>query len=131
MGDAEIALIRRAYRAFTRRDLELLTRLSHPAVEIHTITALVAGSALPYTGHEGLAAYIRDVEATWDELELTPQEFTELEDGQVLVAGRVRVKRGAARIDSPNTWLWEVEDGLVRCVRIIADPETVETLTAE
>ncbi len=130
MGDAEVSLIRRAYRAFNRRDLDVLIKLSHPEIEIHTITAVVAGTALPYTGHDGLAAYIRDVEATWDELELTPQEFTELEDGRVVVAGRVRVKRDAARIDSPSTWLWEFEGSLVRRVRILADPETIDTLTA-
>ncbi len=131
MGKAEVALIRRAYRAFTRRDLDALTKLSHPEIELHTVTAVVAGAALPYTGHAGLAAYIRDVEATWDELELTPQEFNELEDGRVLVAGRVLVQRGAARLDSPNTWLWEIDDGLVRSVRILADPEIIDSLNAD
>jgi hypothetical protein len=49
----------------------------------------------------------------------------------VLVSGRVRLRRDRTRVDAPNAWLWELEGGLVRRVRILSDPATIEELRAE
>jgi hypothetical protein len=49
----------------------------------------------------------------------------------VLVAGRVQLKRGTTRLDIPSVWLWEFEDDVVRVVRILSDPESLERLRAE
>jgi ketosteroid isomerase-like protein len=121
MASDYVALARRAYRAFAAQDVEQLTALSDPDVELHTVTGAVTGRAEPYRGRAGLADYLRDVSAVWDEIELYPHEFLELEDGRVMVLGRVRARREGSTIDTPNAWLWEFREGLVSCVRILGD----------
>lgn len=86
------------------------------------MTALLAGRKEPYRGHDGIAQYVDDVGRVWDELELDPVEFHELESGGVLVFGRVRARRGSMRVDSANAWLWHVRDGKVALVEVFGDP---------
>ena len=57
------ALIRRAYTAFGERDLETLIGLSDEAIEVSTVTGLLAGRTEPYRGYEGLAEYMSDLTA--------------------------------------------------------------------
>ena len=117
-----VRIVERAYDAFRRRDLEALTAMSHPDIEIASVTGVMAGREEPYRGIDALARYLEDVERIWDEIELLPQELTETRDGNVLVFGRVRARRGNARIDTPNAWMWELEGDRVIKVRVYAEP---------
>jgi ketosteroid isomerase-like protein len=105
-------MVRSAYAAFATRDLTLLRELAHPDVEISTVTGLVAGHEEPYRGYAGLERYMDDVRSVWDEIELIPQQFSELERGRLLVFGRVRGRRGSTLIDAPNAWLWTFREGM-------------------
>jgi ketosteroid isomerase-like protein len=129
--NGRIEITRRGYRAFTRRDAEAMAEVMHPDAELHAVTGIVAHHSEPYIGRRGLERYVADVERVWDELRLQPQEFTALEGERVLVSGRVLVRRGATRLDIPTAWLWEFEDELVRTVRILSDPQSIETLRGE
>jgi ketosteroid isomerase-like protein len=121
-------LVRRAYRAFSERDLEALKEISDPNIEVHTVTGMLAGREEPYRGHQGLDDYIRDVAEMWDEIELTPVDFHELSDSRLVVFGRVRARRELAVIDAPNAWLWEVGEGRIRSARVFGDPQTAREL---
>src|SRR4051794_18304700 len=117
-------VVKRAYEAFDERDLKALTDICDPEIEITSVTGILAGRDKPYKGREALVDYLSDVEAIWDEIELVPQEFVDLEGGRVLVFGRVRARRQNSRVDTPNAWLWELEGDRVRCVRVYAEPTT-------
>jgi ketosteroid isomerase-like protein len=121
-SESPIDVVRRAYDVFRRRDLDALTAMSHPEITISSVTGVVAGREEPYRGVGALAQYLEDVERIWDEIELLPQEFTETEDGRVLVFGRVRARRGKSRIDTPNAWMWELREGRVVAVHVYAEP---------
>ncbi len=116
--------VRRAYDAFRDRDLEILKEISDPEIEISSVTGILSGRESPYKGIEALAAYVRDVSAVWDEIELVPEEFHELDDDRVLVFGRVRASRRHSKIDTPNAWLWTLRAGLVVSVQVYAEPTT-------
>jgi len=120
-ADAEW-VIRRAYQAFDRRDLEALTEIADESIEISTVTGLMAGRDQPYRGHEGIASYLADIGATWTRMELQPQQFIELGEGRVLVFGRARVWHQRGFLDSSNAWLWTLRDDKVVSVRVFADP---------
>lgn len=92
------------------------------------MTALLAGRREPYRGHEGVAHYIADVSRVWDELELDPVDFHELDTGGVLVFGRVRARRGSMRVDSANAWLWHLRDGKIELVEVFGDPSDAAAL---
>ena len=124
-------MIRQAYKAFAARDVPTLCDVSHPDVEVRTMTALIAGRNEPYAGHEGIAQYVDDVGRVWDELELDPVEFHELESGGVLVFGRVRARRGSMRVDSANAWLWHLRDGKVARVEVFGAPGAAAALVRE
>jgi ketosteroid isomerase-like protein len=129
-GTDIVALARRAYTAFADRDLEGLAAISSPSIEMFTITGVVAQHPGPYKGRDGIEEYIREVDEVWDEIELTANEFIELSGDRVMVVGRVRARRDTALIDSPNAWMWEFEEGLVRRVRVFSDPEQARELVA-
>jgi ketosteroid isomerase-like protein len=117
-----IRIVERAYDAFRERDLDALTAMSDPAIEITSVTGVIAGRDDPYRGAGALASYLDDVERIWDEIEILPQEFSETSDGNVLVFGRVRARRGNARIDTPNAWMWELRGDKVVKVHVYAEP---------
>lgn len=121
-------LVRRAYRAFSERDLDALMQIADPKIEIHTVTGMLAGRDKPYRGHEGLIEYLRDVSEVWDEIELTAADFHELSDTRLVVFGRVGARRELAVIDAPNAWMWEVGEGRIRSARVFGDPQSAREL---
>jgi ketosteroid isomerase-like protein len=125
------ALIRRAYQAFAQRDLERLRELAVPEIEISTVTGLIAGHSEPYRGLEGIERYLDDVRSLWDEIELIPQKFIQLDRGRVLVFGRVRARRGSSLIDAPNAWLWTLREGRVASAQVFSDPQDAAKLRRE
>jgi len=123
--------VRRAYQAFSKRDLDALREIADPRIEIHTVTGMIAGRSEPYLGHDGLVEYLRDVGETWDEIELLPTDFHELSASRLVVFGRVRARRELAVIDAPNAWLWEVGEGRIRSARVFGDPQSARELLGQ
>ncbi|HEY8779545.1 MAG TPA: nuclear transport factor 2 family protein [Solirubrobacterales bacterium] len=128
MSDKAEELVRQAYLAFSKRDLDALREIADPRIEIHTVTGMIAGRSEPYRGHDGLVEYLRDVGELWDEIELLPTDFHELSDSRLVVFGRVRARRELAVIDAPNAWLWEVGEGRIRSARVFGDPQGAREL---
>ena len=126
-GSAE-ELVRRAYQAFSKRDLDALQEVADPRIEIHTVTGMLAGREEPYRGLSGVEEYLRAVSDAWDEIEITAADFHPLSDSRILVFGRVRARRDLAVIDAPNAWLWEVGEGRIRSARVFGDPEAAREL---
>jgi ketosteroid isomerase-like protein len=131
MSDKAEELVRQAYLAFSKRDLDALREIADPRIEIHTVTGMIAGRSEPYRGHDGLVEYLRDVGELWDEIELLPTDFHELSDSRLVVFGRVRARRELAVIDAPNAWLWEVGEGRIRSARVFGDPQGARELLGQ
>jgi ketosteroid isomerase-like protein len=115
-------VIRKAYAAFADRDLDALIAVSNEAIEVSTVTGLLAGRTEPYRGYEGLAEYMDDLSGQWRRLELQPQHFLPVSEDRVLVFGRVRAWHQQGFLDSENAWLWTLRDDKVLSVRVYADP---------
>lgn len=128
MAEKAEELVRRAYQAFSERDLDALKKIADPKIEIHTVTGMLAGRDEPYRGHEGLVEYLSDVSEMWDEIELTAANFHPLSESRLMVFGRVRARRELAVIDAPNAWLWEVGEGRIRSARVFGDPQAAREL---
>lgn len=65
-----------------------------------------------YVGHEGMRDYLRDVEQTWERLEVTVQECRPVGD-YVLVFGRIYAAGVGSVADDPATFVWRLEEGRV------------------
>jgi len=122
------ALIRQAYQAFTSREVDRLKAIASPDVEIYTVTGELAERGEPYCGEAGLETYLTDVANVWDELELTPAEFHDLDSERTLVLGRVLARRGTTLVDSPNAWLWTIRDERITRAEVFSDPESATAL---
>jgi ketosteroid isomerase-like protein len=103
-------IVRRAFDAFSRRDLSVLLAISDPDIEFMPATARVAGRGEPYRGHEGLRTYLADVARVWQELRSEPAEFIEVDD-VVVCTGRVYAWGVGRVIDAPAGWVWRLRDG--------------------
>lgn len=111
-----VAIIRKVFAAFARRDVAAVQELLDPEVQFMAPTAELAHGGEPYRGLAGLQEYFADVERVWDELHLTPDTFRQAGD-VVLVTGRVWGRGGGQIVDSSAGWHWRVRDGRVIYVR--------------
>lgn len=116
MGNIE--LVRDAFEAFMRRDVDAALAMADPDVEFYGPTAGLAGHETPYRGHDGLRRYFDDVATIWEVLEVVPHEFREVGD-EVVALGRVygRGPHGLL-VDSPTGWVWRVQNGKVVACRV-------------
>jgi len=103
-------IVRRAFDAFSRRDLNVLLTLADPDIEFMPATARVAGRADAYRGYDGLRTYLADVARVWEELRSEPEEFLEVGD-VVVCTGRVYAWGVGRVIDAPAGWVWRLRHG--------------------
>jgi ketosteroid isomerase-like protein len=117
-----IALVRRAFDAFDRRDLSALVELTDPEVELFAPTAALANDGRCYRGHDGIARYLQDVEQAWTRLQVIPERFREV-GNHVVCLGRARAQaRDGLEVDSPTAWVWELRAGKLLWGCVYADP---------
>ncbi|MEA2179201.1 MAG: hypothetical protein QOG77_2498 [Solirubrobacteraceae bacterium] len=123
----QVALVQRAFDAFSRRDVESLVAACHPDVEFHLPTARLTRVGLPYRGHDGIRTYVRDAARVWAELRLEPREFREIDDAVVAI-GRVYAWGAGRVVDTPAAWVWRMRDGLA--IRVDVYESGTEALAA-
>jgi ketosteroid isomerase-like protein len=118
-----IALVRRAFEAFGRRDLGALVELTDDDVELFApTTAALANEGRCYRGHDGIARYLQDVERVWASFDVIPEKFREV-GNHVVSIGRVRARaRDGLAVDDPAAWVWEVRGGKLCWGCVYADP---------
>jgi uncharacterized protein len=118
-----IALVRRAFEAFGRRDLGALVELTDDDVELFApTTAMLANEGRCYRGHDGIARYLQDVERIWASFDVIPEKFREV-GNHVVSLGRVRARaRDGLAVDDPAAWVWEVREGKLCWGCVYADP---------
>jgi ketosteroid isomerase-like protein len=122
-----VAVVQRAFDAFSRRDVEGLVAACSTEIEFHLPTAQLTRIGLPYRGHEGVRTYVRDAARVWAELRLEPREYHEA--GDVVVAvGRVYAWGAGRVVDTPAAWVWRMRDGLA--VRVDVFENAAEALAA-
>ncbi|HKE77907.1 MAG TPA: nuclear transport factor 2 family protein [Solirubrobacteraceae bacterium] len=104
-------IVRRAFDAFSRRDLPALLALVDRDMVFMPATARVAGrGGEPYRGHEGIRTYFADVARVWQEVRPEPDEFIEVDD-VVVCTGRIYAWGIGRVIDAPAGWVWRLRDG--------------------
>jgi ketosteroid isomerase-like protein len=115
--ESDVDIVRALFEAFAQRDIARVEQLISDEMEFHAVTAEMAGREGPYVGHAGMDQYFQDVEATWEEIRLTPIDFEEVGD-VILVTGRVWARGSGRVIDSSTGWLFKVRDGRLVWARV-------------
>jgi ketosteroid isomerase-like protein len=124
MPPSHLALIKRLYDCFNRRQEGCILELCDEAMEFFpVVTAEAVGRDAPYGGRGGLRDYLADVAEVWEELQITPSEV-EARGQALLVRGRVYARSRELGIrDVPVAWIWQVRDGLFVRGEVFPDPE--------
>lgn len=132
MPPSHLALVKRLYACFNRRDERSMIELCDAGLEFFPIvTAEAVGRDAPYTGQAGLRDYLADVARVWDELQIALSEV-EAHGDTLLVRGRVYARSRELGIrDVPVAWIWEIRDGLFVRGEIFIDPEQATARFAE
>jgi ketosteroid isomerase-like protein len=117
-----VAVVRRCYEAWNRRDLSALRELTHPDMEID----LSARSLNPdvYRGFERFETLIGEISEIWEEFAFEPEEIF---DAGEQVVGIVRARglgRGSgARAEDRIGQVWSIRDGKVARFRLYPEPK--------
>jgi ketosteroid isomerase-like protein len=123
VSEEDLAVVRRAFEAFTQRDVEAVLELVDPAVEFYAPTAEIAGKNTPYRGREGMRRYFEDVARLWEELEVIPREYRQAGD-RVVALGRVYARGpDGLVVDAPAGWLWRLRAGKIVSGRVYTSRE--------
>jgi ketosteroid isomerase-like protein len=111
MEDSRIALMRRVFEGWKRRDFDALLELTHP--DIFARVVLPPGEAKrAYRGREEILAFLHDGDDKYEQCEAEPRTFTVGPTGRVLAEGSVSYKgRDTGGIASVAYWVCEVRDG--------------------
>lgn len=119
-GDLEA--VRRAFEAINREDLERVLELTHPDFEVEVPPEF---SAEPdtYRGREGMRRYWESFREAMSDIRFRAERMWEGADG-VVVAMKMSAKGRHTEIavEQRMTAVWTVSDGMVRRVRVFAQP---------
>jgi ketosteroid isomerase-like protein len=135
MSDDNVEMVRGAYDALARRNIEGLLDVLHHEVDWFPVTALIAGGQR-YTGRYGVGEWFRYVTDNWAEYSERPTDFNGI-DKYVLALGSVctQAREGEAPQHTPASWLWRIEERLAVSVHAYLDhakaAETLRQLTRD
>jgi ketosteroid isomerase-like protein len=109
---SSVAIVRRSYEAFARKDMDGVLGDMHPDIEWHQAQGLPHGGL--YRGLDEVKRNIFDPldDEWWDEFSAEPDEFLDAGD-HVVVLGRYRgrAKRTGKPLDVPFVHVWSLEEG--------------------
>jgi ketosteroid isomerase-like protein len=127
VSQPSIEVIRRAFDAFNRRDLEAIGALHHQDVRVDWSASrgLEAGV---YTGLSEVIGFFRTFFDTFDAIRVEPEEF--IESGELIVVPNCAHMRGRDGIETTarGTFVFEVRGG--RVASLCLYQETSDALRA-
>jgi ketosteroid isomerase-like protein len=113
MSQENVDAVRALFVAFADRDLDAAARVLDPKVEIRP--AIVGGpEGIVYRGLPGNGEFWADIDATWAEFRIEPEEFRDLGE-RVLVLGRAfaRGRESGVAVNEPAAWIAELHEAKI------------------
>jgi ketosteroid isomerase-like protein len=113
MSQENVDAVKGLFVAFADRDLDAAARVLDPKVEIRP--AIVGGpEGVVYRGWRGNSEFWADIDATWAEFRIEPEEFRDL-GKRVLVLGRAfaRGRESGIAINEAAAWIAELHEAKI------------------
>jgi 2-(1,2-epoxy-1,2-dihydrophenyl)acetyl-CoA isomerase len=111
-----VELARRAWEAFSRRDFDTQLEYIHPDLEWRPAQGPGGPEGSVYHGREAYARWLYDeVVPVWESFRGEDLVIRELEDGRILILGKIRGKGRASGVEvsAPFGQIAEIRDGMV------------------
>jgi ketosteroid isomerase-like protein len=122
MSQANVELVRTVYERFRENDFDGALALHHPDVEVHDRPE--APDPQVYRGHDGVLESLRASQATFDSLDLEPEEFVDAgEDVVVVFRFRGTGRESGVPIDERLAHRWTIRDGRIIRMRVHSSRE--------
>jgi ketosteroid isomerase-like protein len=120
MSRENVEVLRRAYDAWSRGDMDVLLAQFHPAVEFRP-AGVWSGLDAIYRGHEGIRKLWHDFRQVWDSIEQVPERFYE-KDGHVVMLWRMDARgRGGVVVRHRGGHVVRFRDGLIASIQAYED----------
>ena len=112
MSQENVEIVRTAFAAWNRGDLDAWLETFHPEAEWHASGAFL-GLETAYYGRDGLRSFWQQFRAGWEEIFLDVEEFIDRGE-QVIVLFRFRATgRDGIQVQRPQAICDTVQDGRV------------------
>ena len=127
MSQENVAVVRSAYDAFRRGNVQMIFHLLHAEIEIYQSEGVPWGGT--YKGHQEIASFIEKLTETI-ESRVEPDQYIEDEAGHVVAVGhtRGRVRATGREFDVPAVHVWTIREG--KAVKFEAYIDTAEMRVA-
>jgi ketosteroid isomerase-like protein len=127
MSQENVAIVRRIYEAYGRRDNTTLFEVYAPDVEWDISELGHFGIASVYHGHDGVRACFRDLFSAFREFEIRAEELRDVNDRVLVTVWEHGVGRASgAIVERHHHAVWTLRDGEVVRMRVYIDRSDAE-----
>ena len=121
MSQANVEIVKRAFDAFNRRDLDAFMECVTPDIEYYP-SLVGAVERRSFSGREGMEQYFEDQRVAWEQFRVLTDECRDLGE-RVLVLGRMegRGRGSGVPVDAPYGTISDFRDGKVSRIRVYLD----------
>ncbi|MGH3992818.1 MAG: nuclear transport factor 2 family protein [Pseudonocardiaceae bacterium] len=132
MSRPNVELVREAYARWQVSDydrlLDLLLANAAPDVELYSRFGGFSGE--PYRGHDGVRAWLADIQENFERFVPWQDEVREAGDDRVVAVGGISFRARESGVDMAERlgWVFEFRNGLLRRMMFYGSPS--EALTA-
>jgi anti-sigma regulatory factor (Ser/Thr protein kinase)/ketosteroid isomerase-like protein len=119
--ERNIGVVRELFKAFAARDVARTTQLVDRGVMIEPLSTPVQRRT-PYLGVSGLRRYLRDLDETWQEFEVTVDELRAERD-HVVATGSIYARQANIVADDPAGFVFKLRDAKVVWLKVYRSPD--------
>jgi ketosteroid isomerase-like protein len=128
MSQENVEVVRRAFETFAAQGPQAMVDFWDPEIELWLPSGLIQAGGT-YRGHAAVLDWMKEWAEAWEEIDYTPEEFTEAGDSvlvRVLYDGRG--KGSKVRVEGRFWYLLKLRNGRLLSWRLY--PEKAEALEA-
>jgi ketosteroid isomerase-like protein len=120
VSEENVEIVRRAFDAFSRADLDGVLRDLAPDFEFHPSGRFMDTQRV-YRGREDMTDFWRTFRDAWEDIKVSIERIEDLDD-RVLTMGTFHGKAGGsnAEVQAESAWLHTFQDGLIVHLRSFA-----------
>ena len=120
-ADDNIRVVRDLFEAFAARDVSRTSELVDRGVMMEPLSTPVERRT-PYLGVDGLRRYLRDLDETWDEFDVTIAN-TRADGEHVVAGGSIRARQGDVIVDEQAAFCFRLRNGKVVWAKVYRSHE--------